>query len=315
MLEAFHFLRPLWLLAIAPALFLAFCIWRRQDSTLLWRGVIAPHLLRHLRMGRSRKHRMRPVTLLALAWTIASLALAGPTWKREPTPFAEDTAALAIVLEVTPGMLAQDIQPSRLERAVHKIEDLLELRPGTKTTLIAYSGSAHLVMPLTRDAEIIQVFAAELTPEILPVDGNAVGEALELAAQQLVRTNAPGSILLVTDGVPVDQVDSLTAATPVHVLAMGTEAGAPTTLKGPPATALDVSALAQVADRLDGSLTVVSADDRDVRRLIGQIKRSLVVSRQHEKGERWHDSGYWLVPLLVLICLMWFRPGWTVAYS
>ena len=53
------------------------------------------------------------------------VALAGPAWQREPAPFADDTAVLAIVLKVTPSMLTEDIQPTRLSRSVQKIHDLL----------------------------------------------------------------------------------------------------------------------------------------------------------------------------------------------
>ena len=96
------------------------------------------------------------------------LALAGPTWQREPAPFADDTAALVIVVEVTPTMLAQDVQPSRLERAALKIHDLLALRRGSVTALVAYAGSAHLVLPLTQDGDLITEFAAQLDPSIMP---------------------------------------------------------------------------------------------------------------------------------------------------
>jgi hypothetical protein len=60
------------------------------------------------------------------------------------------------------------VQPSRLERAAQKIRDLLAERRGTRSALIAYAGSAHLVMPLTRDADLIARFAAELSPDVMP---------------------------------------------------------------------------------------------------------------------------------------------------
>ena len=63
---------------------------------------------------------------------IASLALAGPTWKREPTPFSEDQAPLVIALDVSSSMEMTDIQPSRLQRAQQKVRDLLALRSGAR---------------------------------------------------------------------------------------------------------------------------------------------------------------------------------------
>ena len=63
-----------------------------------------PHLLSALMTGQSSQKNIRPVTLMAAVWLIGSLALAGPTWSLEPSPFAEDQAALIIVLQVTPSM-------------------------------------------------------------------------------------------------------------------------------------------------------------------------------------------------------------------
>ena len=150
-LQNFHFLRP-WMLAfLLPAAGLLGYAWRRQDPLRGMQSLIAEHLLEHLLVGRKKRKKVSPLYILAAFWLIAIVALAGPTWRKEPSPFTEDTAGLVIAVKVTPDMQAQDIQPSRLERATQKIHDLLQLRLGAKTALIAYSGSAHLAMPLTVD--------------------------------------------------------------------------------------------------------------------------------------------------------------------
>ena len=120
------------------------------------------------------------VTYPLTAALLGIFALAGPTWEREPAAFGEERAPIVVLLKATPSMLAKDIQPTRLERAVLKLRDLLEERPGALTALIAYSGSAHLVMPLTRDARIIELFAAEISPDILPKEGDALAAAVNL---------------------------------------------------------------------------------------------------------------------------------------
>ncbi|WP_157505433.1 VWA domain-containing protein [Geminicoccus roseus] len=315
----FHLLRPWWLLALLPALLLAWEIGRRQDSARPWRGVIAPHLLQHL-MVTQEQQGIRPWQVLLAAWCIAILALSGPTWRREPAPFAQDQAALMIAMKVTPSMLAQDIQPTRLERAAQKIKDLLALRPDAASGLVAYAGSAHLVMPLTRDADIVAGFAAELVPDVMPREGDAPAEAVALADQELKSSGQPGSILLVTDAVTPDQAEALrrireNGGAPVHVLAVaaGTEVSV---VGGPPAPALDRAALQAAADAGGGGLTVVTPDPADVTALAGEVATSLAdVAGGVDGGERWQDAGYWLVPLVVLLNLMWFRRGWVVRWS
>ncbi len=168
-LQQFHFLRPLWLLLLIPAAYLMWSVYQRSDSLRAWRQVIAPHLLDHLLLREAGEEgRWRPVYMLGVGWLAGILALAGPSWQMQPSPFSEDQAAMFIVIKVTPEMLAQDIQPSRLQRSVLKIHDLLDLKKDVRTGLIAYAGSAHLVMPLTSDAGIINNLLLHLNPESCP---------------------------------------------------------------------------------------------------------------------------------------------------
>jgi Ca-activated chloride channel homolog len=319
-LSQFHFLRPWWLLALVPALCLVWMIHRHQDAARPWRGVIDDHLLPHLLAEGGRRRRLRPVYLLLPVWLLATLALSGPTWQHEPAPFADDEAALVIAVEVTPTMLAQDIQPSRLERAAQKVHDLLAQRPGTRTALVAYAGSAHLVMPLTRDAELVTRFAAELSPAIMPMQGDAAAEALALAEEQLRKSGLRGSVLLITDGVPAEQLPQLAAyrkqgGVPVQLLAVAAAPGVPLPPDSPPAPALDRAALDKAADALGAALTVVSPDDRDVRWLARHTETSLVAAPAEQAGERWKDTGYWLVFAVAALMLVWFRPGWLVQWE
>ncbi len=265
----FHFLRPLWLLALPLGAVIVVAYLRGEDPRYRWRHLISEHLLPHLLVASTGSRQLRPVHLLAVAWVVAVVALAGPTWQREPSPFTEDTAALVVALHVSETMRAQDVQPSRLQRAAQKVRDLLELRPGAQTALVAYAGSAHLVMPLTRDANIIETFVAELAPDVMPSDGDAAAAAVALAEEQLRRSQVSGSILLVTDAVTADQVPALTAhrgagGAPVHLLAVAAEEDAPVPLDSPPAAALDRSALQnapQEATSSSSAPTTVTCDN------------------------------------------------------
>ncbi|MCW5889870.1 MAG: VWA domain-containing protein [bacterium] len=315
-LAPFHFLRPWWLLALVATVALCTAIRARLDERRAWRGVIAPHLLPHLLTGADRRRGVQPVHLLLLVGVVATLAVAGPTWRREPSPFGGDEAALVVVLEVTPTMLAEDVQPSRLARAAHKVHDLLAERPGTRTALVAYAGSAHLVLPLTTDAGLVAGFADALSPDVMPVDGEATGEALALADQQLRRAGVPGSILLVTDGVPEGETARLGRDhAPVQILAVGADAGTPAPPAGPPAPPLDRAALGRAAQALDATVTSVTPDDGDVRALARRVQTRLVSPPgAPAPGERWHDAGWPLSFVVGALVLVWFRPGWVVPW-
>jgi len=294
----FHFLRPLWLAALLPAAVVIWRIARMQDPARGWRGIIAGHLLLHLlTQGPPRAHR-GPLILLAGLWILSIMALAGPTWQREPSPFAEDTAALTIVLKVTPSMRTEDVQPDRLSRAIQKIHDLLALRTGAKSALIAYAGSAHVVMPLTRDRDIINAFAGALDPKVMPTEGDAALEALSLAAGALSKSGQAGSILWITDGLAPEQQAGLARFREDSSVSLRTLAPLP---PGAEADALKQSV---------HGVSLITPNDSDVRALAQQTKFAAVVAR--DQGERWKDAGWWLTPVIALPALMWFRPGWGV---
>ena len=129
-----------------------------------WQRVVEPHLLAHLLVGEKGSKGLKPIHLLMLVWLLAAIAVAAPSWRMAASPFEVDNG-LVVLLRTGSTMLASDVQPSRLERAKHKLRDLLAERRGKSTGLIVYSGSAHLVMPLTRDERVIPIMLEELTPE------------------------------------------------------------------------------------------------------------------------------------------------------
>ncbi|MBN9521582.1 VWA domain-containing protein [bacterium] len=300
-MSEFHFLRPWWLLALAPAALLAWRLWAAADPGRAWRGVVAPELLPHLLVGGGRRGWLIPTHVLAAGWVVAVVALAGPAWRREPAPFADDADVLAVVLKVTPSMQAEDVAPTRLARATQKVHDLLALRPGAKAALVAYAGSAHRVVPPTSDAGVIDSFAGELAPDVMPVAGDAAAEALTTADAVVAKSGRRCWVLWVADAVGADQATALAdyrakGRAPVTVLAV---AGA-----GP-----ELDSLAAAASTLGADLVHVTPDDTDVRRLAANTRFSAAPS---ETAERWHDAGYWLVPVVAAVTLASFRRGWVI---
>ena len=140
----------------------------------------------------------------------------------------------------------------------------------------------------------------------MPKKGDALSEALALANERLRRSGLPGSVLLIADEIPPGQAEKIAEPRngrifPVHVLAT--------------ASAPDEKSLENAVRNLDGSLTVVSADDSDMERIASQVERSLQTFVQTRESARWRDSGYLLVPLIAFLSLSWFRKGWVVRYA
>ena len=158
-------------------------------------------------------------------------------------------------------------------------------------------------MPLTRDDRIITAMAAELSPDLMPVDGDALGDALDLAANLLDRAGVPGSVLVMADAVSPSQVATVAAAArdlPVQFLSVK-----------PPNAPLDAG-LKQAARFRGASVTPLSIDPTDVERIARRAQSDFRAAPIDEGGERWRDAGYYLLPLIALVALAWSRRGWVV---
>jgi Ca-activated chloride channel family protein len=286
-----HLVRPLWLIALVPLIVLTVLIRRRARPETQWGHVIAPHLLRYLIVRPQTRWEISPVCLVATGLALGIVALSGPAWRRELPPFVEDKGALMIALAVTPSMTRTDVAPSRLERAKQKIRDLLAARAGARTGLIAYAGSAHLVMPLTDDRSVIEPFLAALAPALMPASGNNVMAAITLAADALAGEPVAGTILLVADdiGAGARQAAGRNGVVVLAIAPPGEAAAAP-------------------------DLVRVSADGADIRALVRRIETHFQAAQSDRFGSRWQDEGYWLLLPAALASLLWFRRGTTVAW-
>lgn len=292
----FHLLRPLWLLALIPLAVMFVVLLRRQSMSAQWGGVIAPHLLSHLIVRPQQGRHINPLYLVGLAMLLGIIALSGPTWRRELPPFVEDKAPLMIALAVASSMSGTDIAPSRLERAKQKIRDLLAARAGARSGLVAYAGSAHLVMPPTDDRTVIEPFLAALAPGLMPTDGKNVAAAITLAADALATEPVAGTILLVADDLGTADAAAIRQAAGRNNLVVL-------------AVSADTSALPSGFD-----VVSVSIDGSDIVRLERRIETRFQAAQGNAFGTQWRDEGYWLLPLLALLSLLWFRRGTTVAW-
>jgi len=150
---------------------------------------------------------------------------------------------------------------------------------------------------------MITAMAAELGADLMPVDGDALGEALDLAADLLDRAGVPGSVLVMADAVSPSQVTAVAAAAPdlpVQFLAVK-----------PVSAPLDPG-LRQAADSRRASVTPLTIDQTDVERIARRAQSDFRAAPVAGGGERWRDAGYYLLPLIALVALAWSRKGWVL---
>ncbi|MFB2802621.1 VWA domain-containing protein [Shewanella seohaensis] len=313
MLAQFHFIRPLWLLTLIPLAIVLMLRWRRDDVQ--QRLVFFPnHLRSALMLNQGGWRSQLPLKILMLLLLLAVIICAGPTWEREASPFGEDDAALMVLLDSSESMKQQDVAPDRLSRAKHKILDLIAARSGGKTGLMVFAGSAHVAMPVTSDAKVLQPYLEAISPEVMPLSGKAAQTALSQLAEQL-PANAGNSVLLLTDGVDQLTIDAFERYfteqfehPPYQLLILAI--GDPDVQSQVP---VDVDSLANLADSTGGSLYRMTIDDADIQALERKIERFSMLN--NDSSMPWLDEGYWLLWPLALLSLLWFRRGWLVKWS
>jgi Ca-activated chloride channel family protein len=325
----FHFLRPSWLLLFIPCLILGILLWRQRGGEASWSRIVAPELLKHLISQDSVRRGRNGLPALLLAWAIAVLAAAGPSWQQLPQPVMQKQDALVLVVDLSYSMLATDLQPSRQDRVRRKLLDLLRERKEGLTALIAYAGDAHVVAPLTDDNPTIANLLPALTPEMMPLPGSNPVDALERAVALLDSAGVRrGRILLVTDGVRIRDISAMRgilAGQPreLAVLGVGTRVGAPIALPGGGflkdqsgeivVPALDEDLLMELASETGGAYRTITVDDSDLQELLASSDRvdddeTISLDR---RADRWQDMAHWLVLPLLLIVLGSFRKGWV----
>ncbi|MFT4725741.1 MAG: Ca-activated chloride channel family protein [Granulosicoccus sp.] len=329
LLGNFHFLRPAWLALIPVVLVLVwYVICRHQAAG--WQGYIDPSALRYLMIGKFTG-RKSTAACLALPLVMACMGLAGPSWQLLPDSVVSNRQALVYLLDLSPSMLARDLRPDRLTQARLKLSDLLDQRDDGDTALVVYAGDAHRIAPLTDDPATIKVLLPTLHPEIMPIVGSRPEAAIELAMTLLEGANhIHGDIILLTDGVHPDAIDTIKTILPrsfrLSILGIGTALvntrGAPIPDgnngvmlddNGEPVMAkLNELELQQLAHEFNGHYAAITPDNKDVDHLLAltttAIKSDLVQTTL--QYDRWHDAGYWLVlPLLPCAALV-FRRQW-----
>ncbi|MBN8432065.1 VWA domain-containing protein [Microbulbifer salipaludis] len=304
--SAFHFLRPLWLLFLPLILIVWWWLRRPGDKALHTRFAhIAPHLARALSVGERHKRHwpvFLPIDSLALLLTLLALATAGPAWTRLPDPLMARTAPLVVVMQVNQSMTEKDVAPSRLERAKQKVYDLLERRDGAPTALIAYAGTAHRVVPLTEDQNLLRPYVEGLAADVMPREGNNAAGALELAEQVLKSAQMPGGILFLTDGIESRELDAFNQRDRNNGLGLLILLPGNARIPG----AGQVSA---------AKVSRVTPDRRDIDGFVRYFDRSFKQTLARDKNLQWNDRGWWLAWPAALLALLWFRRGWALQQS
>jgi len=236
----FQFAHPglLYLLLVIPIIIILFWLSARRKKRLL-KDFGDQSIIQDLMPDYSKSRPILKLVFLLIALAFFVLGLAGPEFGTKLQQKKHRGVEIIIALDVSNSMMAEDIQPSRLERAKQAISKMVDNLENDRIGLIVFAGEAYTQLPITSDYVSAKMFLSTISTSSVPVQGTAIGAAINLAARSFTSDfKGDKAIILITDGENHED-DALGAAKAasekgiiVHAIGVGLPQGAPIPVGG-----------------------------------------------------------------------------------
>jgi Ca-activated chloride channel family protein len=294
-MEMFRFgnQEALYLLALLPVLVLIYIYFRIARKRAIQKFG-NPELLAPLmpNASSSRPAIKFAIVLLALAFII--IGLARPQFGAKLQKIKRQGIEIMIALDVSNSMLAEDIQPNRLERSKRAIARLTERLNNDKIGLIVFAGDAYVQIPITTDYNSAKMFLSAINTSVVPKQGTAIGAAINLAVNSFSpQSETSKAVIVITDGENHED-DAIGAARDakekgivVHTIGMGLPQGGPIPIYNPNGqkdfmrdrqgnvvvTRLDEKMLQDIALTGDGTYIRASNTEVGINKIFDEINK------------------------------------------
>lgn len=233
----FYSLQYLWILWLIPVLVLFYLVTERARARKTAR-IIDPELWRHVLPGKKEGRRRVKRFFLLAGIVLLLAALLRPQWGYQLTEITRRGIDIYLLVDTSESMRAEDVRPSRIDRAKREMKDLLAMATGDRLGLIPFAGEAYVACPLTGDYNAIGIFVDEIDTDLIPVPGSDLSRALVKAIESFKKGSIGSrAILLLTDGeVTSGKIDGALKELKemeisVYILGIGTKEGAPIPLR------------------------------------------------------------------------------------
>ncbi len=191
-----HYFYLLALIPVLAGLLVLFLVWKKRTLARYGDWNVIRQLMPDYSMGKS----ILKFILLIVALISLIVALADPQTGSRLEKVKRKGIDLMICLDVSNSMLAQDIKPNRLERAKQSIVRLIDNLEGDRLGIIVFAGKAYTQLPITTDYAAAKMFTSTINTGIVPTQGTAIAEALEVAANGFGESKHNKAIVVITDG-------------------------------------------------------------------------------------------------------------------
>ncbi|MBN2109205.1 MAG: VWA domain-containing protein [Deltaproteobacteria bacterium] len=317
----------LFLLWLIPALvfFFMYSFMKKQRCIQEFCGPdLSGKLLPQVQRGRQKLKAL----LVILAVLFLIMALVRPRWGFHWEDIKRTGVDVMVAVDVSKSMLARDIEPSRLERARRKVQDLVKMLEGDRIGLIAFAGTSFVQCPLTLDYGAFSMFLEYLSPDLIPVPGTAIGDAVRKAVESFSRQERTAkALILITDGEDHDskplEAAELAKKEGVRIFTIGIgkeDEGAPIPAGDGSGgfmkdrqgnmimSKLDEKTLQKIALETGGSYVRSVTGDMDLEAIYkNEIRKSMEQKElTSTRKKRWEERFQWFLAAAVLLLLAEF---------
>jgi Ca-activated chloride channel family protein len=160
------------------------------------------------------------------------IALCNPQWGNRKEKMIRTSSDIFVALDISKSMMAEDVSPSRLDRAKKIGERLIQALRSERIGLILFAGEAYMQMPLTNDYLSAISFLRTASPNMAGTQGTAIAEAIMLAQQRFnEKDNANRLLIILSDGEDHEAMameaaqEAYENGTMIFTIGIGTEQG------------------------------------------------------------------------------------------
>jgi Ca-activated chloride channel homolog len=206
-----------------------FLLWRKRKIELFGDRLLVMQLMPEYSNGKL----VFKFILLMIAYSFLVLALAEPQTGSKLEKVHRKGIDLILALDVSNSMLAQDIRPSRLERSKQDISKLIDRLEGDRIGIIIFAGKAYTQLPITTDYTAAKLLLSSVNTHSVPVQGTAIGDAIETAVNSFGESKHNKAIVIITDGEDhqggvIEQAEAAKKnGVNIYTIGMGLAEGAP----------------------------------------------------------------------------------------
>lgn len=324
----FQFLYPGYLLLLPLIWWLLRIFSRHTRRHSMWSKLCDPWLLDKMIVSNHGRNGGRlMIWTLVIVLSLAIIAAAGPSWRKQAYPIMESSSARVLAIDLSASMLVSDIRPNRFEHAVAAAREILSVEFDGETGLIVFAGAAFVVSPLTRDAKTLVAFLDALDPSTMPVDGTRIDLAISSADLLLEASPAEnGQILIVTAGDSWGEqaVSAALSATDkghrISVFAIGSVTGGPLQdNKGRlqhdengkfVLSRTNFELLERIVQIGNGTMIAMNSHQEYTNPMISRLAAGELIQSENKNGDSQRaaaNDGAWLVLLILPFALLLFR--------